>query len=227
MANNIIDVSSNNGEIDWKKVKNDGVTDVIIRLSLGYNDKDKSAIKFAKGANNAGLRVSYYHLAYPDKKPGNFQDDAKQEAGYFTSLFKGGLLPAPYWLAIDLEKMANGWDTPLNKSEYLDWLIIFINEVYKTTGIICMIYSNKFYLDDHLPSNHKLGQMPLWISNYNNISKPPLPIGWTQYYLWQYTSSGTVNGITTSVDMNKLYHSVQLEKLTVQLMNRKKVTGSV
>ena len=84
-------------------------------------------------------------------------NDAKQEASYFTSFFQADSMPSPKWLAVDLEKMSNGWDTPLNKTEYLNWLQVFLSQVYANTGIICLIYPNKPYLDAHLPANHGLG----------------------------------------------------------------------
>lgn len=221
MADKIIDVSSNNNSIDWRKAAGDGVTDVIIRLSLGTGTVDKKAATNAKAAQAAGIRVSYYHLGYPDHGTGGTltpEEDAAQEAGHFTSLFGNNALPAPRWLAIDLEKMSTGWDTPLNKTDYLNWLIVFLNDVYNTTGIPCMIYSNKPYLDAHLPASHTLGKMHLWIANYNKVSTPPLPKGWTDYFLWQYTAKATINGIPGPCDMSKTAVSLHLEKL------RKKVS---
>src|ERR1700754_3767662 len=103
MANKIIDVSIHNGVINWDKAKKDGVTQAIIRLSMGFNTRDKSAATNAGGASDAGINVGYYHFAYPDKRPGNVALDAKQEAGYFTGLFRAGKMPPPNWLVVDLE----------------------------------------------------------------------------------------------------------------------------
>ena len=44
----------------------------------------------------------------------------------------------------------------------------------------------------------------LWIANYNNPPTPPLPVGWTKYFMWQYTDSGTIAGIKGNVDLSKL-----------------------
>jgi lysozyme len=213
MAKQIIDISSNNGHIDWNEVVNDGVTDVIIRLSLGFGDKDQMAEKYAAEAKSVGLKISYYHLAYPDTKQGSITDDASKEANYFTSHFIAGQMPSPRWLAIDLEKMSSGWDTPLNKTDYLKWVQIFISQVYANTGITCLIYSNKSYLEEHLPSNHPLGSIPLWIANYNNVIAPPLPNGWAQFFMWQYSSKGLIRGIKGNVDLNVLKQDNFVEKL--------------
>ena len=200
----IIDVSKYNGAIDWHKVKSDGVTDVIIRLSLGFNTFDPNALTNANGAAAVGIKVSYYHFAYPDKRPGTVQGDAKQEANYFTGLFAGGKMPQPQWLAVDLENWGPDKDTPLTKQEYAEWLTIFLAEVKAGTGLTCMVYTYKAYLDQHLPPMHQFGSYPLWIANYNNPPTPPLPIGWKKYFLWQYSESGTVQGITGHCDLSKL-----------------------
>lgn len=210
----IIDVSSNNGTIDWNEVAKDGVTDVVIRLSLGFNTKDSKADAYSKAAAKAGIRVSYYHFAYPDKKTGGtVVADAKNEALYFTGLFKNGGMTAPHWLAVDFEKWEGGADSPLNKTEYLQWVVTFLHEVYQVTGKTCLLYSNTPYLNSHLPATHGLGQVPLWISNYNLIPKPPLPKGWTNYYMWQYTESGKIRGINGKCDMNKRSMEETLAKL--------------
>jgi lysozyme len=202
----IIDVSSHNGKIDWRQVVNDGVTDVIIRLSLGYHTKDKMAATYAEAASKSGIAVSYYHFAYPDKKTGGTVDnDARKEARSFTGLFHAGLMPPPRWLALDLEKWEEGKDSPLNKKEYLKWVAAFLDEVYTTTGKGCLLYSNKPYLESHLPASHRLGKIPLWIANYNPLTSPPLPKGWTNYFLWQFTDVGKVRGIKGYCDLNKLH----------------------
>lgn len=217
MANRIIDVSSNNGNIDWAKVKADGVTDAIIRTSLGFGDLDLMAIKNAKGANNVSLKLMYYHFAYPDKKQGyTYQQDANNEANYFCD--KISQMPRSTMLAVDLEKdtsntnWGNGQgDTNLSSSEYEDWLKIFLSTVHSKTGLNIMIYSYKDYLDSHLPVSHNLGSFPLWIANYNSVPSPPLPKGWSDYYLWQFSKSGAINGISTPCDLDKLKITLEVE----------------
>ncbi|PUZ21821.1 hypothetical protein DCC81_24855 [Chitinophaga parva] len=200
----IIDVSSNQGVIDWPAVAQDGVTDVIIRLSLGYADVDKAASKNSQEAAKAGIRVSYYHFAYPDRRTGTAEGDAKQEAQYFAGMAHGGAYPPPRWLAVDLEPWGNQKDTPLNRQEFLFWVKTFIQEVTALTGVVPFIYSYAPYLNAKLPADHGLGLVPLWVANYGKVATPPLPLGWDRYFMWQYSSDGAVEGISTAVDLNKL-----------------------
>lgn len=198
----IIDVSSNQGVIDWPAVASDGVTDVFIRLSLGYGDLDKMALHNSQEAEKAGIRVSYYHFAYPDRRTGTVEGDAKQEAQYFVS-WACDTYPAPHWLAVDLEPWGNQKDTPLNRQEFLLWVKTFIQEVTALTGVVPLLYSYTPYLNAKLPGDHGLGMVPLWVANYGKVSTPPLPIGWDRFFMWQYSSDGAVKGISTAVDINR------------------------
>jgi lysozyme len=203
----IIDISSNNGIIDWKEVKNQGVTDVIIRLSLGYNTLDASAQAYALGAAAVGIRINYYHFAYPDTKTGGtILSDSKAEATYFASLFSKGQLPAPIGLAVDLEywKDKPRVDSPLtDPDDYYSWISNFMQVLKGLTGLDCYIYSTKSYLDSHLPEDHDLGKYPLWVSDPNGLPNPRIPNGWLTYDLWQYDIK-PIKGIQNLVDINRL-----------------------
>jgi lysozyme len=219
MPSSIIDVSSSQGNpdnIDWNAVSGSGVTDVIIRLSLGYGDLDATAIKNAANAAAAGLNVSYYHFAYPDTRwgplvggvptgPGTVTSDAIAEATYFWSSIGNNNLPGPKWLAVDFEKYSYNppTDSPLGPADYLQWAQTFINTVKQVSGMPCMIYSYPDYLNTHLPAGHNLGPNFLWISN-TGVAAPTLPAGWNTWFMWQYATA-QVPGITANVvDQNKL-----------------------
>lgn len=203
----IIDVSKHNGKINWQQVAAAGVTDVIIRLSLGYGAIDSSALYHAQNASNAGVAVSYYHFAYPDKKiGGGVESDATAEAKYFVEQFSKGRMPAPRYLAVDLENWSETTDSSLAPSDYYKWLVVFLQTVLIETGIVPIVYSYASYLTGKLPQGHKLGAYPLWIANYSK-DNPPLPTGWDRYFMHQYSAKGSVPGITGDVDLNRLYVS--------------------
>jgi lysozyme len=202
------------------------VTDVIIRLSLGYNDIDQKAASYANGAMAQGIRVGYYHFAYPDTKSGGtVLKDAKNEANYFTSLFQAGQLPTPNRLAVDLEmwKESPPQDSPLGKADYLAWVKEFLSNVYSVVpSVPCLIYGSAGYLDAHLPTAHGLGSIPLWVAHYTANPSPKLPKGWTNYDLWQYTDVGGVDGITGFCDMNRTRYSAYMVRLTERLKGRRR-----
>lgn len=203
----IIDVSSNNGTIDFVKVfaamdaAKDGKKRVFIRTSLGFGDKDKNCMTYASAAAAAGLTVSYYHFAYPSKKAGSTPaDDAKSEANYFCDTVAA--MPKYEKLVVDCEPFGQGKDTLLSKDEYAQWLQTFLDTVKQRTGIDCIVYTYADYLNQHLPANHTFGKYPMWIANYGNINKPPISKGWTAYYMWQFNEKGKIDGISTNVDFS-------------------------
>ncbi len=48
-----------------------------------------------------------------------------------------------------------------------------------------------------------LAAYPLWIADYG-VAEPTLPNGWTTWLLWQYSETGTVQGIDCPVDLDLL-----------------------
>lgn len=195
----IIDISSNNLIKDFSKLKTAGIDAVIIRASLGFGDKDKNLEKNATEISKLGIPVSYYHFAYPSFEPG----DAVKEATYFYEITSK--LPTPVRRWIDLEDWnSKGLNTKLGKEELVKWVNTFNNTIVKLSGKEIGIYSYAPYLDLHLPANHDLGKFKLWLANYSAKENPKLPIGWSSYYLWQYTCKGSIPGIYGDVDINKI-----------------------
>jgi len=205
----IVDISSNNGLIDFKQVKLSGVEKVVVRATMGFNTHDKMLITNANSVHAAGIPVLYYHFAYEhgDKESAS---DATIQANYFLDTIKQ--LPVAEDLVIDLEpKDAAGNDTTFNQQQFALWLQTFLDVVEHATGKQMIIYTYADYLNRHLLGNHSFGKYRLWIANYHSPTgtgtgyNPPLPKGWTKYYMWQYSQTGTVPGIKTHVDLSKLH----------------------
>jgi len=200
----IIDLSSNNGTVDLAKAKQAGVTNVILRATMGVGSTDKLLVGNATKAKQAGLEVSYYHFSYPDQKCGGTEvADATAEANYFIDTISK--LPDYVDLIIDCEpKDAQGSDTPLTPEQYELWLQTWLDVVKDRTGTDAVIYTYADYLNRHLPKDHAFGNHKLWIANYSTkIKTPPIPNGWSTWYMWQYSQSGKVAGIATAVDLSK------------------------
>ena len=101
-----IDVSSFCGDIDWQRVKNAGVTFVMVRLGgRGYGDEgalysDDRAVEYISGAQAAGIHTGGYFFSQATNA-----DEAKEEARYCQELL--GDLRLDYPLAYDLEFIEN------------------------------------------------------------------------------------------------------------------------
>jgi len=197
----IVDISSNNGIIDFTTLANH-VSELFIRVTMGYGTQDKLSKSNAQGATAAGIPISYYHFAYPHSNTDPIEDSTKQ-ANYFLSVIN--TLPAYQDLVIDCEPFdAQGTDTDYTQEQYAQWLSNFLLVVKQATGKDMIIYTYADYLNRHLPDNHKFGAYELWIASYADVLDPTVPKGWTNWYMWQYTETGLVPGIEGHVDISKV-----------------------
>lgn len=195
----IIDLSSNNGTVDFTQLSD--VDLIFIRATLGYGDFDHNLNQNATGVNNAGIPVGYYHFAYPHSQADPAADAAKQ-ANYFCDTIAN--LPTPQQLAVDLENFSATTDAIIPQADYATWLQTFLDTVKNRTGITCIIYTYADYLNCHLPQNHTFGQYPLWLANYSSDLSPALPHGWNTIWARQYSEHGQLKGINSFVDLTKL-----------------------
>ena len=195
MTPQIIDVSSNNGVVDFHKVFASGMKKVIIRASIGIGDMDEHFSTYTANAKNAGMAISFYHVAYIHPEVAVVTDSANQ-ANYFVENYKKAGV-TPEFLVLDIEN-----PTTIGKAACEQWIKTFCDTVKAHTGIDVIIYSYKPWLDEHLAPTHKLGIHRLWIANYNAALKTPLlPVGWKTYFMWQYNDKGTIPGIHGNVDL--------------------------
>ena len=72
-----IDVSENNGFIDWQMAASSGVEFAIIRLGWGKRHLDRRFYENINGAINAGLKVGVYYYSYAVT-----QEEAEDEADF-------------------------------------------------------------------------------------------------------------------------------------------------
>lgn len=178
-----IDVSRYQGNIDFAKVKFSGCDFVIIRISTAYEGchLDSMALQNVKGAKDAGLIVAGYHYAL-------FKDiyAAKKEAEYFKSIIKDMELA---FVALDLEDNSLPGDLTDASLAFLD----IVADVAQP-----LLYSSPSYIGQHL--NSKITKYPLWLAHYG-VQSPRLVL-WPDWKIWQYSSTGTVPGISGKVDLN-------------------------
>lgn len=191
----IIDVSHNQGKIQWTKVLNAGVDSVYIKVSQGTTFIDPMMMVNAFAAEAAGLKIGYYHFGTLNGN--NVEIDATNEANFFLSLIRKAP-KATLPLVLDIETN-NNKVSPQN-------VLLFINTFFKilsTNGKTdVLLYSYTPFLDENLPSSHSLEGIRTWIAAYGGHYH--IPKGWQNIYMWQYDDKGKIDGISTIVDLNKL-----------------------
>ena len=185
----VIDVSDWQGQIDWAKVKADGIVGAIIRYGDG-NVLDKRFAENMKNAKAAGLHIGSYIFSRAKTKA-----EAEAEATRLFSACKPYDPDMP--LYIDLE--AKGLEKCANVVAQA-----FLIKM-KALGGRGGVYANLNWWNNYLADTAKnYSSNPFWIAQYNDTMdyKPSDRMG-----MWQYTSSGSVDGIKGKVDMDKCYRA--------------------
>ncbi len=199
-----IDVSKWQGAIDWNQVAGAGKKFAMIRASAGSLTTDEWYTTNRAGANAARIPMGAYHYANPDSAP----NDALNEANFFLSLatpVRGDLVPA-----LDVE-VTNGLSVP----DMQAWVRTWLERVTAVTGVRPMIYTSPNFWENAMGDTTWFaanGYRTLWVAHWTSEPAPLVPaenwsgIGWT---FWQYTSSGSVPGISGRVDLNR-YNGLDL-----------------
>ena len=191
MALKVIDVSYHNGTIDWAKVKASGIDGAIIRCGFGSNissQDDKQWKRNADECTRLGIPFGTYLYSYA-----NTESKARSEAEHVLRLVKGYKLSYPVYYDLEEDGTQSG---AVNRMK------IFA-EIIEGAGYWCGVYCNKSWWDNTLNS---LGdRYTKWIARYNST------LGMSGVDMWQYTSSGSVSGISGRVDMSHCYRDFPKE----------------
>jgi lysozyme len=191
MIDSVIDVSHFDGSPDWTKVRSAGIQGVIHKATQGKTYVDPTFATARQTVPAAGFLWGAYHFGTGDE-PG------KEQAQFFLDTVKPD---AQTVCAIDFETNPTG--TQMTLPEMLDW----INTVEQATGRWPLVYGGKSLLFTDIASTPEptLAKCPLWIAQYTTAPAPSNipPQVWQTWTLWQYTETGTVDGITVDVDRER------------------------
>lgn len=191
-----IDVSVFQGDIDWDAVKNDGIDFVMLRVGYrGYGQKgimgkdDKFDSNY-EGAKKAGLKVGAYFFSQATN-----ESEAREEAAFVLDAVRD--CPLDYPIAYDWEFVDND-EARTNgmTSEDITVCAKAFCEAIKSAGKVPVIYFNceTGYFNYDLPQVKDYG---FWLAEYYDT-----PSFYYNYKMWQYSKTGSVDGISGDVDMN-------------------------
>lgn len=198
-AKGVIDVSSWQGDVDWAKAKADGVEGAIIRLGYGWgNYADAKAQRNINECKRLGIPFGIYWYSYAEDAGG-----AKHEGSDVVSkLRQMDVSPndLKYPVYYDLESWTwTGHTPPTNPNVYNGivnaWYGALQSGGYQNLGV----YSYTSYLQGPL-NNANIYAKTRWVAQYG--PQMEFTAFGTNDRGWQYTSSGQINGISGSVDMN-------------------------
>lgn len=183
----VIDVSDWQSQIDWKKVKADGVVGAIIRYADGTT-LDKRFAENMKNAKAAGLHVGSYIFSRAKTKA-----EAEKEAERLFNACKKYEPDMPLYIDLEVSSLSKYANTVAQA---------FLNKM-KKLGARGGVYANLNWWNNYLVDTFKnYSSNPFWIAQYNDKMTHSDP---SAFGMWQYSSSGKVDGISGKVDMNKCY----------------------
>ncbi|MBQ2835684.1 MAG: glycoside hydrolase family 25 protein [Clostridia bacterium] len=206
---NGIDVSSYNGDINWKQVAQSGVDFAMIRLGYrGYRNPvlvlDTKALYNIREAKAAGLKVGVYFVTQAT----NLQE-AQEEGLWIISQIHQNRIELDYPIAIDTEDSgARDRGEEPGRADLLDrntrtMTCRAIADIINYYGYKPMIYANHYWYEYEL-NYSELTNYEIWLAQYTHdeLKQPNFS---REYEMWQYTDKGSVSGISTNVDKNICY----------------------
>lgn len=178
-----VDVSSNQGYIDWSKVARSGVAYAYIKATEGTSYTDPDFATNLAAAKAAGLTVGAYHF-FTLCTPG-----ASQASNYLKSVRVSSVALPP---ALDLELPGNCSARPL-LSEVESQLDAFVTKVEAATGQSPVFYIGESF-EDRYPIETAERGMRWKRSLYVHPSGP--------WVVWQFNARAHVPGVAGRVDLD-------------------------
>jgi GH25 family lysozyme M1 (1,4-beta-N-acetylmuramidase) len=191
-----IDVSKWQGDVDWAAVSSTSTRFAIMRATRGHDYVDPRYAEYLAEASANGLVVGAYHRAKVSLAAG----DPRAEANHFVDVAQidaGDVLPV-----LDIEEHGG-----LTVPQLTQWVRTWLARVFTRTGVRAMIYASPYFWRTYLGDTTWFADngYPLWIAHWG-VPSPTVPAenwggrGWT---FWQWTSTGSVSGISTNVDRDR------------------------
>lgn len=190
-----IDVSENNGVVDFNAVKAAGYEFVIVRLGYGNCHLDSRFYKNVNEALAAGLKIGVYYYDY-----GLDAMDAKHQAKYMLEvLMDCGLTPERLEMGVwyDMED-ADGWKLRHgmpSRRGITEMCREFVKEC-NLWGYDCGVYACLDWLENKIAVDQLGEGVKIWCAQYNRNCD------YDNAFMWQYTSEAVING--QQFDANEL-----------------------
>ena len=194
---NVIDVSVYQPDIDYAAVKAAGIDGAVLRCGFtGWGsshslNKDTKFEAHYAGFTGAGIPVGAYYYSTADSV-----DFAKKEAGFVQSLLKGKKLALPVYYDIE-----NNERQAVLSMSLLTQIAEAFCESMEEAGYFVGVYANTNWFTNKLNHAALSEKYTVWLADYRGANANKT----LQRDMWQYTSTGKVNGINGNVDLNECY----------------------
>lgn len=192
----INDISHHQKKCDFKKLKTKS-RGVILKAGQGpwVDSKFK---EFRSGAVQEKVLFGTYW--FYDKRY-----EPKEQARLWVETIKDGPGVLGAWLDLEELRVEEGESTPYDS--WTHWKECMEEFGARLPNVKLGVYTRKNYFDKRVGNNNAYFiQHPLWVAFYSTDPKPPIPTGWNDWTLWQYSSSGdaAAHGVgSETIDMDR------------------------
>lgn len=191
-----IDVSEWQGKIDWEAVKNK-VDFAILRLGWVGNKNNHTLDKYFERnyteCKRLGIPVGVYVYCYC-----NSVETIKQGAEWTIKNLKNKSLDLPVYIDMEDNTIAS------KGKQVLTDMCIAYNEMIEKAGYWAGVYANKNWFINYLDKEKLGSRFTCWLAQYSNA----YTLEMNNIDIWQYSSSGKVDGIVGNVDCNYMYRDL-------------------
>jgi GH25 family lysozyme M1 (1,4-beta-N-acetylmuramidase) len=200
-----VDVSYYAEDIDWERVKADGIDFAMIRVGYrGYAEgvikEDRRFEEYINGAIDAGLDVGVYFYSQAINEA-----EALEEAEFVLQKIKPYILTYPVALDIEITE-AEGVRANNLSGEMLNTIAETFCDRIKEDGYRPMVYANKrmAYLKLDM---RRICKYDFWYAEYTKDTPPSF---YYDFRIWQYKTDGKVAGISGNVDINLCFRDYNM-----------------
>ena len=187
-----IDVSKWQKTIDWDAVKSTGIDFVILKAGSTKGMDEYFEFNYL-AAKSRGLNVGAYYYTYAMNEA-----EAAAEAETLVSWIKGKTFEYPIYF--DIEDPSQ---EVLSKETRTNMCIAF-NTVLENNGYFAGIYSSKSWLNNSLDRATLTAKYSIWEASWRNSGQADIDKS-ADCQMWQYSATGSVDGISGNVDMDVCY----------------------
>lgn len=189
-----IDVSEFQGKIDWKKVKEAGIDFAVLKLANIYdydeNYKDSEFENNYKNAKKQGIKLGAYLYNYC-----NTVYTLKKGVKWAIKKLNNKKLDLPIYLDMeDKDIQGESRETLTNQCNEF-------NKIVKNSKYKAGVYANLNWLENELNPKDFDKDLSVWVAQYYKECQYE-----GKYDMWQYSSSGEIDGISGNCDLDYLYN---------------------
>jgi len=195
-----VDVSSDQGDVDWVKAKSAGVDFMYALCSKGKEKLDAKFTQNWEGAKQAGIQRGAIHQY-------RFGTDPIQQANYFKQAVKpsaGDLRPV---IRIDGGSLPP--NVRLNPSEASKDILRCLKEIETLFGCKPILFTTKSSGNNYL-NEKAFASYPIWIASL--LPEPVLPDAWKEgsWTLWMNSEPMALEGFAKPVQQSR-FHATSVE----------------